>query len=198
MEDVSSVDSTRTEDEKMALEHFEKTHTRQEDGRYVVELPRKENILSLGCSREQALRRHQQNSKSLARKGKLMEFNQALEDYAIRGHSEKVPEADLLKPERESYYMPTHGVLKESSTTTKLRIVSDASARTTSGISLNDQLLPGPNMYPQLTSTVISFRQYRIGMTADIGKMFREVALADQEKDFHRYLFTNKGGRTGG
>ncbi len=67
----------------------------------------------------------------------------------------------------------------------KLRIVFGVSARTTSGISLNDQLLPRPNMYPQLTSTVISFREYRIRMTADIGKMFREVALADQEKDFH-------------
>ena len=195
VEDVSSNQVTRTEDEQLALDHFARTHSRQPDGRYVVELPRKTDALSLGCSRDQAQRRHLQNQKSLTRKGKWTEFQEALDDYAIRKHSEVVPASDLLKPESDSYYLPTHGVTKESSTTTKLRVVFDASACTSSGISLNDQLLPGPNLYSQLTNILVSFRQHRIGMTADIGKMFREIALAEKEKDFHRYLITNKDGQ---
>ena len=32
-------------------------------------------------------------------------------------------------------------------------------------------------------------------MTVNIGKMFREIALADKEKDFHWYLVTSKDGQ---
>ena len=188
VEDVSSSSASQTQDEVTALEHFKTTHTRQTDGRYVVKLPRKADVLDLGCSREQARRRYLQNEKSLTRKGTLPDFINAVLDYAERGHSERVPAADMLKPANETYYLPMHGVVKESSTTTKLRVVFDASARSSSGVSLNDQLLPGPNLYPHLTSIIISFRQHRIGMTGDISKMFREVGLHRAERDFHRYL----------
>ena len=164
-------------------------------GRKTVKLLRKTDALSLSCSRDQAQRRHFQNQKSLPRKGKWSEFAEAINDYAIRGHSEKVPSADLLKPESDYYYLPTHGVAKESSTTTKLRVVFDSSALTSTGISLNDQLFSGSNLYPQLTNILISFRQHKIGKTADIGKMFQEIALADKEKDFHWYLVMSKDGQ---
>ncbi len=80
-----------------------------------------------------------------------------------------------------------HGVVKESSTSTKLRIVFDASARTTSGYSLNDTLIPGPTPYPLLTNVLLRFRQHVIGMSADISKMFREVSLHSDDRDLHRY-----------
>ena len=150
----------------------------QEDG---VQLPRKAITLSLGCSREQAQRRHQQNERSLTRKEKWVQFQEAVQDYSTRGHSEKVPPTDLRKPETDVFYLPMHGVIKEACTTTKLRVVFDASARTSSGVSLNDQLLPGPNLYPHLTAVIISFRQHRIGMTSDISKMFREIGLHNSE-----------------
>ena len=92
---------------------------------------------------------------------------------------------DFRKPETDSYYLPMHGVVKEASTTTKLRVVFDASAKTSSGVSVNDKLLPGP---PQLTFLILAFRQHHIGMTSDISKMFREVGLHHTERDYHRYL----------
>ena len=188
VEDVSSTTTLQTKDEVAAVEHFKTTHSREPDGRYVVKLPRRSDALALGCSREQARRRYLQNEKSLQRKGRLPDFVLAVQDYVDRKHAEKVPESDLCKPESDSYFLPMHGVLKEASTTTKLRIVFDASARSSSGVSLNDQLLPGPNMYPHLTSLIISFRQYRVGLTGDISKMFREVGLHPEERDLHRYL----------
>ena len=141
-------------------------------------------------------RRHHQNSASLTRKGKFKEFQDALWDYARRDHAERVPQQDLLKPECEGYYLPTHVVFKESSTTTKLRVVFDTSASTMSGSSLNDQLLAGPNLYPQLVPILINFRSYIMGMTADIGKMFREIALDHCERDVHRFLVTGENGQT--
>ena len=179
-ESLASTDTsepTRTLDEQRAEDHFLQTHPRQPDGRYVIQLPQKMDPPALGCSSERALWRHHQNSASLTRKGKFKEFQDALWDYARRNHAERVPQQDLLKPESEGYYLPTHAVFKESTTTTKLRVIFNASASTTSGSSLNDQLLAGPNLYPQLVPILINFRSYVVGMTADIGKMFREIAL---------------------
>ena len=73
-------------------------------------------------------------------------------------------------------------------------MVFDASDRSSSGVSLNDQLLPGPNLYPHLASVIIAFRKHRIGMTGDISKMFREVGLHQEERDFHRYLVKGEDG----
>ena len=70
-----------------------------------------------------------------------------------------------------------HGVVKESSTTTKLRVVFDASAKTSTGYSLNDILLPGPSLYPKLTKMINQFCLNKIGMSDDILKMFREISL---------------------
>ncbi|GFY23613.1 uncharacterized protein TNCV_1039121 [Trichonephila clavipes] len=41
------------------------------------------------------------------------------------------------------YYLPHHGVFWPDKTTTKLRVVFNGSASTTSGLSLNDPLLKG-------------------------------------------------------
>ena len=70
--------------------------------------------------------------------------------------------------------------MKKSSSTTKLRIVFDASAVTTSGNSLNDSLIPVPCMYPAIPDLLIKFRTHKIAMTADIGKIFCEVGIQEQ------------------
>ena len=61
--------------------------------------------------------------------------------------------------------------MKDSSTTTKLRVVYDASAKTSSGISFNDQLLPGPSLYTMFPSVILNFRYKKIGVSADISKL---------------------------
>ena len=99
VEDVSSTTTLQTIDEVAAVDHFRTTHTRDEDGRYVVQLPRHSDTLALGCSREQALKWYLQNERSLH---KWTDFVLAVQDYAEKQHSEQVPEADLRKPEIET------------------------------------------------------------------------------------------------
>ena len=70
-----------------------------------------------------------------------------------------------------------HGVIKESSSTTKLRVVFDASAKSSTGVSLNDTLLVGPTLYPTLTDILVRFHSYPIAISADIFKMYRAVEL---------------------
>ncbi len=87
-----------------------------------------------------------------------------------------------------------HGVFKESSTTTKLQVVFDSSAASSTGHSLNDILIPGTISYPPLINVLLRFRVHKVGLTADISKMFREVALHPQDKDLHSFLMENNTG----
>ena len=84
----------------------------------------------------------------------------------------------LKKPPNDSYYnLPMHGVFKETSSTTKLRVVFDASAKSSNGVSLNDILEPRPSLYPLLSTVINRFRLLLVGLSADISKMFREIGL---------------------
>ncbi len=171
--------------DEAVVHHFEDTHSIQSNGRYVVRLPRKTDAPELGTSRHIAHRRFLQNEKSMERKGKLQDFNLAMQEYLNLQHAELVPHDELDLP---SYYLPVHGVFKETSSTTKLRPVFDASARSSNGTSLNDTLETGPNLYPLLTDVLIRFRVHKIGFSSDISKMFREIVLHQSERDSHRFL----------
>ena len=67
-------------------------------------------------------------------------------------------------------------------------MVFDASAKTSTGYSLNDILLPGPSLYPKLTKMFNQFHLNMIGMSGDISKMFREISLDKSEFEFHRFI----------
>ena len=73
--------------------------------------------------------------------------------------------------------------------TTKCRIVFDASALEEGGVSLNDCVLPGPALKPNLASVLIRFRTHTIGLMADVEKMFLQVKLAPEDQYEHRYLW---------
>ena len=157
MEDVPGDHSSMTAEELSAMTNFTDNYFRDDSGRYGVMLPRRSPLPELGESRLTALKRFHQNERSLKHKGQWERFYLALEEYSQLHHSERVPASELSKPPSKVYYLPMHCVLKESSSTTKLRIVFDASANTSSGISFNQQLLPGPSIYPLLTSVINRF-----------------------------------------
>lgn len=187
-------DSELTKDEQTAMQHFADNVRRDEGGRYYVSLPRRHPLMKLGKSREAAYGRYLNNERSLLSKGEWESFSAAVDNYFEWNHAEEVPEADLRKPAAETFYLPMHGVLKESSTSTKLCVVFDASAKTTSGLSLNDTLLPGPALHPLLPSVLTSFRSFEFAITADVSKMFRGIGLNAEEFDYHRYLHCRPDG----
>jgi len=178
--------------EDISIAHFKETHRIDQEGRYLVALPRISNPPELGSSRNIAVQRFLSNENSLKRKGKLEEFNKALQEYLTLGHAEVVPSNEL---HLDHYYLPIHGVFKDSSTTTKVRPVFDASARTSTGASLNDTLERGPNLYPLLTDILLRFQNHAIAYSADISKMFLEIKLQPQERDLHRFLNRNQAGK---
>ena len=84
-----------------------------------------------------------------------------------------------------------HAVHKEHSTTTKVRVVFDASAKSSNGVSLNDTLLVGPTIHPPLIDVLLRFRLHRIALTADVSKMYRAVELTPTDRDLHRFVWRN-------
>ena len=84
-----------------------------------------------------------------------------------------------------------HAVRKEHSTTPKVRVVFDASAKAATGTSLNDTLLVGPTIHPPLIDILLKFRFHSVALTADVSKKDRAVELIPPDHDLHRFIWRN-------
>lgn len=184
--------SVLTPEEKTVVQHFERTHSRNNSGRFVVPLPKDPHAKPIGESRSQAVRRFFSLERILRSKNQFEEFSIVMQEYIEMKHAETVPVVDLQKPSGSIFYLPMHAVRKEQSTTTKIRAVFDASAKSSSGVSLNDTLLVGPTVHSSLIDVLLYFRTHRIALTTDVSKMYRAVELATADKDLHRFVWRSK------
>lgn len=112
-----------------------------------------------------------------------------MNEYFEAGYAEEVPESSVDRPPQETFYLPMHAVRKDSSTTTKLRAVFNASARSSTGVSLNDLLLVGPTVYSSLVDVLIRFRTHRIAITTDISRIYCAELLTESDKDLHCFVW---------
>ena len=113
-----------------------------------------------------------------------------MQEYFDLCHAEPVPTADLEKS-KDIFYLPMHAVQKESSTTTEVRAVFDASTKSSSGASLNDLLLVGSTVHPSLIDVLLRFRLHRVALTTDESKMYRAIEPAPGDRDLTK-LFGDK------
>ena len=157
------------------------------DSRYQVTLPKKPDCLPLGESRSQAVTRYISNESSIKKRGVTTEFQAQIQGYLDAGHAEPVPTTE--QSTQPQFYLPMQSVVKQSSTSTKLRVVFDGSAHSSSGVSLNNLLQVGPTLHPPLADVLMRFRTYPIALTADIAKMYREVELLPTDRDLHRFVW---------
>ena len=172
--------------ERSAVQQFKGHYTRLKDGQFVVPLPRDSNDLKIVESRSQAVRRFISLER---RKNRFSELDDVIGEYFDLQHAEPVPSGDLYKPPDEVFYLPIHAVYKRSSSTTKVRAVFDASAKSESGVSFNETLLSGPTIHSPLIDVLLRFRLHRVAITADVSKMYGAVHLASEDKEFHRFVW---------
>ena len=189
-EPSSYIIAARTPTEAKVEQHFKETHSYDEvTKRYTVRLPRIEDPPNLGESRTQALNRAKANERSLIRKEGLQPFQAVMQEYLTSDHAKEVTD-QLHQPQpHQTYHMPVHSVVKTSSTTTTVRAVFDASAKTTNHISLNDTLAVGPTLHPTIDHILLRFRQYAIAISSDISKMYREVLLHPEDQPLHQFIW---------
>ena len=178
-------------EERTMVKHFQENHHRSDTGRFIVPLPRKSQAKDIGESRTQAVHQLLTLEHSLHSRNQFGEFSDVMDEYFKLQHAELISLADLHRPSKDVFYLPMHAVREEHSTTTKLRVVFDASAKSSTGVSLNDTLLVGPTIHPPLTDVILRFRSHRVALTADISKMYRAIELDPSDRDLHRFVWRN-------
>jgi hypothetical protein len=175
------------QDDALCEKIFADHHKRSKTGKYLVPLPFKQEKRNLGTSRAGAIKRFKSLECKFRRdKGFKTVYAKVIEDYFRQGHAEQVPANELDNP---CYYLPHHGVTKEESTTTQLRVVFDASAKTSNQKSLNDLLLIGPKIQSDLYSILLRFREHKVAFTADISQMYRQIQIQPQYYDYQRFVW---------
>ncbi|XP_055714891.1 uncharacterized protein LOC129809061 [Phlebotomus papatasi] len=187
VEEPPTPEKILSKEEQLCETHFTQHTTRDSDGRFVVRLPLRDNLEALGKSETLALKRCFCIEKKLQRNPDLREKYVAfMREYESLGHMRLLPET--YHSDRPPVYLPHHPVFKVSSST-PVRVVFDASAKTSSEVSLNDVLMVGPKTQDDLFAILLRFREHNIVVKADIKKMFRQVRVHSDDQNMQRIFW---------
>lgn len=169
----------------MIEDYFEKTYKFDSTGKFVVRLPTKASIVNLIGS---LFRAKSMSLKSERRKSNIIRkaYNDFMLEYEQLNHMRRLSSFELND---SSYYIPHHIVSKLNSSTTKYRVVFNASAVDQSGSSLNDHLLIGPTLQPELFDSIIKFRKHKIAFCADITQMYHQILIDPTNRKYQRFFW---------
>lgn len=181
----------RNELANSALKHFKEHVQRLEDGRYEVELPWIEGHQPVGNNLDISKKRLQTTMEKLQRLNKVEDYQQLLDKWLSLGIIEEVLN-DSIETENVSY-LPHHAVFNPKSSTTPIRPVFDASAKTKGNPSLNDCLEAGPNLIEFILSILIRFRMKQYGSISDVEKAFLQISIAEKDRNYLRFLWYKNG-----
>ncbi|XP_058456570.1 uncharacterized protein LOC131433967 [Malaya genurostris] len=182
----------RSQEEKDCEAHFQHTITRDDTGRYMARYPKRAGFYEMiGDSKETARRRFLQIERRLGKDANLRKhYNAFMQEYIDLGHMKAVGMVDEIpKTEKTVCYLPHHPVFKESSSTTKVRVVFDGSAKTSSNYSLNEILLTGPVIQDDLFDLMLRFRKNAVALVSDVEKMHRQIRIHQEDTPLQRILW---------
>ena len=158
------------------------------DGRYQIALPWKEPEQVHPSSLPMAHKRLSQLHRRLSSNEELHQlYNAAMQKYIDAGHAEPAENTSSVR----HWYLP-HQPVVHPMKPGKVRVVFDAAARF-GKVSLNDQLLKGPDLANSLVGVLIRFRQHKVAISADIEAMFCQVRVAPEDRDAFRFLWWPNG-----
>ncbi|XP_065074720.1 uncharacterized protein LOC135698603 [Ochlerotatus camptorhynchus] len=169
---------------------FERTVRRNSEGRYIVRLPIKDDVIKqIGDNRRTAVHLFRMLEGRLGRNSELaQQYRDFIDEYLALGHMKQV--FDYQSPPSPCYHMPYHAVVREDSTTTKLRVVFDASCKTPEGPSFNDALMVGPTVQQEIRSIIMRSRIRRVMIIADAKQMYRQVLVYERDTPLLRIVWT--------
>ena len=196
-------DFTETNDDEHSLSQEDKqwkskvnTSIKLVDGRYEIELPFKESIVRFPNNRRLAERRAEGLKKRFIRNPEMhVRYTDYMKQLLIDNHAEVVPNLTIdnsIENILENvWYLPHHGV-QHPSKPEKTRVVFDCSAKY-GGISLNDQLLQGPDLTNSLIGVLLRFREEPVAFMADIRAMYHQVRVPEEQANYLRFLWWPNG-----
>lgn len=147
----------------------------------LVKMPFNEKIKELGKSKSTALKQFfAMENRMKKNQDFAIQYRFFMSEYDTLGHMEEIWDKEEI-----GYYTPHHGVFSA----TKFRVVFNASAKTTSGISLNETQLVGEKLQRDLFDILINFRKNKFGIIADIEKMYRLVLVDHDDRKYQKILW---------
>ncbi|KAF2894389.1 hypothetical protein ILUMI_11784 [Ignelater luminosus] len=153
------------------------------DGRFEVSLPWKSDG-AVDNNYFSALSQMKNLTFKLLKNTRLIEYDKVIREFMDNEIAEEIP-SDCSS--EKTYYMPHHPVYREDKTTSKIRVVFDASAQAPGFASLNELLYCGENLVQDIMKILLNFR---VGITAGIEKAFLQISLsAIQEYRMTRVTF---------
>lgn len=178
--EIEEVASTRTlsKEDAWCEEFYEKTYKHHPNGKFILRLPLKsyfDPTAQIGASYATALKRFHSLHRKFKQNPKFCEsYTKAINEYKQLNQMKPIPTIDdsQITNESKHFYLPHHAVIKESSITTKIRPVFDASAKSSNGKSLNDILTTGPALQADLISILLNWRCHKFVFISDVGKMY--------------------------
>ena len=106
------------------------------------------------------------------------QYSSVMNNYQAEGSSRGVPNEDVptLKP---IWYLPYHAVWHPRKPS-EPKVVFDCASKS-AGVSLNDQLLQGPENTSSLIGVILRFRVNSIAVAADVKRMFHRVFVLPED-----------------
>nr|XP_039264589.1 uncharacterized protein LOC120340410 [Styela clava] len=112
----------------------------------------------------------------------LEKYKEKIHEYIDNDYAKKIPEDHVPSDEKKIWYLPHH------STGEKFRLVFDCSFKV-DNVSLNNQVLQGPDHCSNLVGVLTRFRQEDIAFVCDIKGMFHQVEVHPDDWDSLRFLW---------
>ena len=177
-----------TSDESVAW-HKVSTSIQFENGHYVVAIPWRNERPSLPNNRPLAEKRLESTERKLEKNPEIAEaYQKVIEEYLEKNYIRRVS-LDEPTPSTE-WLLPHFPVVRADRTTTKTRIVFDASAKN-QGKNLNSEALPGPKLQADMFSILVRFRKELVALVGDISQMYHQLVLILEDRPLHRFLWRN-------
>lgn len=168
-----------------------KETTKQTSQGYEVGLLWKKPDVTLPNNKELAEQRLRHLKKRFTKDEEFAKkYRDVIDDYLDKGYAKKLSEEEAKNTSDITWYLPHHGVVNPNKS--KIRVVFDAAAEY-SKVSLNKELLQGPQLNNTLLGVLLRFRQEKVALMSDIESMFHRVRCNEQDTDALRFLWWSEG-----
>ena len=164
--------------------------TRLADGHFESPLLWKTDDVTMPENRLGALRRLERTEQALRKNpAKAASYNDTISSYISDGHARKLSDAEVAEKNSKRWLLPHHAVSNPNKPG-KIRVVFDAAAEF-KGVSLNQQLLTGPDLLQELPGILVRFREKPVAIAGDIEQMFLQVRIQSEDRPALSFLWRN-------
>ena len=177
--------SLSCEDRKF-IEIMEAGLNKNNSGNWEMPLPFRHKDTKMPNNRSQAVNRLNGLIRTLRKKPQMeKDYLEFMQKILNKGHASPVQPSNTQSG--RVWYLPHFGVYHPKKPT-QIRVVFDSSAEF-GGVSLNKELLPGPDLMNSLLGVLICFRKETTAVMCDIEQMFHSFHMDPGHRNFLRFLW---------